>query len=252
MNCCENILKTALFPVNLLIFLCGAAIVTAGAVAHVYLANYDVFMEGQVVASSIVLIAVGVLVVLVAFLGCCGACVENSCMMKTYGALLLVFFICEIGIGVAAYVYKGDVQDWIKDEMNTTIANYGEPEFESVTTSWDIIQPSFGCCGVESYKDWTNGSTTLKAHKAVPASCCKNQKAGEENPNCGYNMTNKTKDEVKDDIYTEGCFSEVKDDLKSDIAIVGGAAIGIAVLQLIVSIVAFFLGRRMSQENQYA
>jgi len=251
MNCCENILKTALFLVNLLIFLCGSAIVTAGAVAHVYLADYDVFMEGQVVASSIVLIAVGVLVVLVAFLGCCGACVENSCMMKTYGALLLVFFICEIGIGVAAYVYKSDVQDWIKDEMNTTVVDYGKPDFASIKTSWDVIQPSFGCCGVESYKDWTN-APTLQAKKAVPVSCCKNQKAGEEDPNCGDYMTNKSEDQVKDKIYTEGCFSEVKDDLKSDIAIVGGAAIGIAVLQLIVSIVAFFLGRRMSQENQYA
>jgi len=251
MNCCENILKTALFLVNLLIFLCGAAIVTAGAVAHVYLADYDVFMEGQVVASSVVLIAVGVLVVLVAFLGCCGACVENSCMMKAYGALLLVFFICEIGIGVAAYVYKGDVQDWIKDEMNKTVVNYGEPEFESVKTSWDVIQPGFGCCGVESYKDWKN-APTLQANHSVPVSCCKNQKAGEEDPYCGDNKTDKTEEEAAKTIYTEGCFSEVKDELKADIAIVGGAAIGIAVLQLIVSIVAFFLGRRMSQENQYA
>jgi len=246
MNCCENILKTALFLVNLLIFLCGVAIVTAGAVAHVYLADYDVFMEGQVVASSIVLIAVGVLVVLVAFLGCCGACVENSCMMKTYGALLLVFFICEIGIGVAAYVYKSDVQDWIKDEMNKTVVDYGKPDFASIKTSWDVIQPSFGCCGVESYKDWKN-ATTLQARNAVPDSCCK-----KEEPNCGNGLATQDKEAVKDKIYTEGCFSEVKDDLKSDIAIVGGAAIGIAVLQLIVSIVAFFLGRRMSQENQYA
>jgi len=248
MNCCENILKTALFLVNLLIFLCGAAIVTAGAVAHVYLADYDVFMEGQVVASSVVLIAVGVLVVLVAFLGCCGACVENSCMMKAYGALLLVFFICEIGIGVAAYVYKGDVQDWIKDGMNKTIVDYGKSDFESVKTSWDIIQPNLKCCGVESYKDWTNAFKVSDVADSVPASCCKNL----EDPKCGDGLADKPEDQVKDKIYTEGCFSEVKDELKADIAIVGGAAIGIAVLQLIVSIVAFFLGRRMSQENQYA
>jgi len=247
MNCCENILKTALFLVNLLIFFCGVAIVAAGAAVHVYFQNYEAFVEGQMVATSWGLIAIGVLVVLVAFLGCCGACVENSCMMKTYGALLLVFFICEIGVGVAAYVYKGDVQDWIEQEMTKTVPNYGNKEFRSVKTTWDAIQKASDCCGVEGYKDWTN-NTQLSPNKAVPVSCCIDQ----QEPMCGNDMTDKTEEEAKKKIYTTGCVDKVKDDVKSDIAIVGGVAIGIAVVQLIVSIVAFVLGRRMSQENQYA
>ena len=82
MNCCENIFRTALFIVNLIIFFCGVAIVASGAVVNVYFSDYDAFVDGQLVASSIVLIVVGVIVVLIAFMGCCGACMGNSCMMK--------------------------------------------------------------------------------------------------------------------------------------------------------------------------
>ena len=151
--------------------------------------------------------------------------------------------IAEFGCGIAGYVYKNDVGDWIGDNMKNTLVNYKKDDFESVTGAWDFIQPNFKCCGVDEFSDWKN-VTSLK--DAVPDSCCKIMK-----DNCGRGLAIQTKDQVKDKIWTEGCLQKTEDNIESNIAIVGGAAIGVAVVQLIGAIVAFFLGRRMS-EDAYA
>ena len=122
MGCCDGLFRILLFVANFVILGCGLAFVTAGAVVKVYLTEYESFVEGQVVATSIVLIVAGVCVCLVGFMGCCGACMGNSCMLKTYGILLTVLLIAEIGVGIAAFVYKGDVEDSLSKEM-TRLSN---------------------------------------------------------------------------------------------------------------------------------
>ena len=155
----------------------------------------------------------------------------------------MVFFICEIGVGVAAYVYKKDVEDWIKTSMKTTIPNYNKTDYQAVTDTWDLVQPLFDCCGVDSYADWKEAPVL---NNDVPQSCC----IKEGCDTTGF--ATKRPDQVNGTIYTKGCVQDMMDEIKADIAIVGGVGIGIAVVQLVGSVVAFFLGRRMSQENQYA
>jgi len=227
MGCCDGLFRILLFVANFVILGCGLAFVTAGAVVKVYLTEYESFVEGQVVATSIVLIVAGVCVCLVGFMGCCGACMGNSCMLKTYGILLTVLLIAEIGVGIAAFVYNnasGDDADHV------------------ITDAWDALQQNFECCGVSSYKDWKNN--TVLAPQDVPDSCCI-----QEVTDCGKGQlaaASPTK------INTKGCVESFKTQLEDHIEIVGGVGIGICVLQLIAIIVSFWVGKKMAEDNYFA
>ena len=54
-------------------------------------------------SAAIILIAVAVFVVIVAFFGCCGAIKESKCMLGTYFTLILVMFIVMIVGAVLGY-----------------------------------------------------------------------------------------------------------------------------------------------------
>merc|ERR1711997_106495 len=244
MGCCEGLFRILLFVANFVILGCGLAFVTAGAVVKVYLTEYESFVEGQVVATSIVLIVAGVCVCLVGFMGCCGACMGNSCMLKTYGILLTVLLIAEIGVGIAAFVYKGQVEDSLKSEMAKLIPDYdnasGNDTDNVITDAWDALQENFKCCGVSNYTDWKDNKNMTSLN--VPDSCCKI-----EAPGCG-----KGQQSNPSDIYTDGCVDSFKTQLEDHIEIVGGVGVGICVLQLIAIIVSFWVGKKMAEDNYFA
>ena len=58
----------------------------------------------------------------------------------------------------------------ITKNMEKGLQNYGSEGFEGVTTTWDLVQKDFKCCGVEDWKDWRN--VTQFSDGAVPDSCC--------------------------------------------------------------------------------
>lgn len=113
-----------------------------------------------------VIIVVGVITLIVGFLGCCGAIRENHCMVMTVrvlyktslytycnsGDLWNVFFILqfavliglilvmEIGAGIAAFVMKSSVEDTAESIMKKTMINYGEDGKGGVTSLWDKMQ----------------------------------------------------------------------------------------------------------------
>ena len=127
--------------------------------------------------------------------------------------------------------------------MKNTLVNYNDDSFQSVSDAWDFIQPEFECCGVDTYRDWKD---VARLSNSVPDTCCKTV-----SKNCGSGLAILDESQVKSKIWTTGCLSKTKDSIESNIAIVGAVAIAIAVVQLIGAVVAFFLGRRMS-EDAYA
>ena len=75
------------------------------------------FDDNISVNTAIGVIVLGVIIMTVAFFGCCGACKENSCMMYTHSTLLGLIFVTLIGLTVAFVVYKDDIEEFVKDEL---------------------------------------------------------------------------------------------------------------------------------------
>jgi len=241
-GCCSSMLQGLLLVVNLIIFGSGVAVLGGGIYMQLEMSTYLNFLEDQAVSTAIVLIVIGALIALVSFLGCCGSFTSNSCLMKTYGALLVILLIAEIGTAIAVYVFKSDINEVAKKGMAETMDNYGKQEFEAATKTWDGIQQTLQCCGISAGpKDWEQ--VNFKVPDSVPDSCCI-----KVTPTCG-NSKAVTPD---DNIYQDGCLDKFETQINDHAGIAAGIGVGIAVVQLITIIAAFCLGKRMDYESEFA
>jgi len=69
---------------NILIFqITGVVILTIGAVILAEYGTYEALLDGNYFSTPGLLIAIGVIIFLVAFFGCCGSIRENYCMVLT-------------------------------------------------------------------------------------------------------------------------------------------------------------------------
>jgi hypothetical protein len=59
----------------------GILIIAIGTTIHAVYNNFDAFLENRFFSPAYLLIAVGCIVFVVAFFGCCGAVRESTCMI---------------------------------------------------------------------------------------------------------------------------------------------------------------------------
>ena len=80
--------------------------------------------------STLITIMVGILVTIISFLGCCGSCTNNKCMIYSFGSLIGLILIIEIVSSSLIYVYKDMVYEEILEVMDMGMQNYQIPNFE--------------------------------------------------------------------------------------------------------------------------
>lgn len=111
---------------------------------------------------TILMIAVGCVIFLIAFLGCCGAIKENTCMLYLvcrqqltnrfyfshshayffhcfqFSLVLLLAMAAEIAIIWMAYSHKGQIEGFIDKRLNDTLAE--SESNKAFAKSWDLLQ----------------------------------------------------------------------------------------------------------------
>ncbi|KAL3889978.1 hypothetical protein ACJMK2_002290 [Sinanodonta woodiana] len=260
LKCCKYIL----FVVNLLVFMIGAAAVAVGIWALVDKTNkldpltklgantgeYNVV--GLLQTGAIVMIVGGGIVVIIAFLGCCGAIKESSCMICLYAVLLILILGLEIAAVVLAAIFRSrfetEAKDFIKKNINSTYEGTFSTK-EPFSLAIDFAQVYFDCCGVDNYTDfygdvhWNRTTPENKTMK-IPPSCCnlagdkdtffKDQSKGSpKNPNCTV--------DGKDSYMDQPCWKGVLDFIQSRATIVLGVAIGVVAAEDIQSVISVCL-----------
>ena len=236
MGCLSEMMKYVVFLCNFLFFLTGCIVTAFGSYMHFKMKTYFDFVDNPYVNSSIVLIVIGILIALIAFFGCCGACTESSCLMFTFSILMTIILIAEITMVVVALVYKEDAKDFVANSLKEALNNY-DPEnkkYSGVVTTWDLLQHDFTCCGVQSYTDWTN--TPFGKSGNVPDSCCK-----VEYKHCGVG--------IKEAINQKGCVNKLVTLIKDNSTAAVGITVAVILIQLLTVIVSCSLARKMSSSN---
>jgi len=190
--------------------------------------------------SAYIFIAVGVIVTIISFLGCCAACTDNKCMMGTFATLMALILIAELGVAITIFIYKDKAYDIVSDAMNNGITGYNEKGKEGVTRGWDEIQETFTCCGVDEPKDWAN-NTYLGINNA-PDSCC-----DIESPGCGKGKLIKP----YDGLHKQGCLKEFEQFVQSNMYLVGGVGLVVIAIQLIAVITGCCLAKKMGKDGDY-
>jgi CD63 antigen len=217
-TCMRGYSRYMLIIFNLIFVLTGIVIISVGISSKAYFHEFDQLMDNKYFYISDLLIVIGVVIFIIAFFGCCGAMKENACMTTTYSSLLVIIFVLELAVGIAAVVLKGEVKEFLDKRLQDTMKQYGNSSFNETTVIWDAIQHQFQCCGVDNYTDWRNVSVL---DDALPLSCC-DIPAGSTSFSC--NSTN---------AFKEGCLEEFGNFVEHNVSYVEGVGIGLAIIQLL-------------------
>lgn len=165
----------------------------------------------------VVIIAVGAFLFLVAFVGCCGACKENYCLMITFAIFLSLIMLVEVAVAIAGYVFRDQVKSEFNKSFQQQMQNYLKDN--KTATILDKLQKENNCCGASNYTDWEN--IPVMAKDRVPDSCCINITVG-----CGNDFKEST-------IHTQGCVETIAIWLRKNILLVAAVALGIAFVEVL-------------------
>ncbi|XP_063787343.1 tetraspanin-1-like [Pseudophryne corroboree] len=232
---CFSFLKTMMFIFNGIIFLGGAAVLGIGIWVKVDGGSFLKILGSaapqlmQLVNVGYLCIAVGCFLILMGFLGCCGAVKESRCMLMLFFIIILIIFIAEIAGAVVVLAfsslsnifieYIGNVAvKFLRDDYGSSDKNKNE-----LTTVWNATMKEFKCCGFNGFQDFNN-SLYYQNNQEYPPVCCSDTRP------CNA-----------DNIKTKGCLKAFESFLSENGKIVGGVALGICGLELAAMIVALVL-----------
>lgn len=245
--------KYLLFFFNVLFWLLGGACLAIGIYARFENSAYSDFFGNVWKDPAFFFIIVGGIMFILGFTGCIGALRENICLLKFFSIALGVIFFLQIILAILAFVFKGELENIVKDKLEETVMNYRDnPDLRSLI---DKVQKDFKCCGVTNYHDWNdniyfNCSQTTTESCGVPSSCCKKD---QENKQCGYNVRENQKAEPDDKIYIRGCMEAFLEWFEMNIVMIGAIALGIALVQIMgVSCSRSLIGDIKVQKSRWA
>lgn len=215
--------KCVFFAFNVIFWLLGCAVLGIGIWLQVSKGPYaSVAPSFNFLSATVLCITAGVLILIIGFFGCCGAIMDNQCMLLTYFMLVVVIFMLEIVSSVLAFIYRIEIEVTVRNELLEGIKqSYPKPgsgeEEEGLVRGWGTVQSSLQCCGVDNYTDWYRIKAWPTDDK-VPIECCRNM------------TTCKTTDPA--DWHSHGCYRELKNKLVDNLLIVGGVCLGVVVIQI--------------------
>ncbi|CAH8556468.1 unnamed protein product [Schistosoma bovis] len=169
---CTTFLVVSLMTFNVIFLLIGAAILCFAVYCYV-----DSLIQSAVSRSGhadkmqnllYALIGLGLLTIVVAVFGCCGAYHESRCLLGTYSICLTIMFGVEIATAALCLVFKVETERRIIQALENIIMRFKnesvDENFDKSDSYRDWIQKSLHCCGINGMNDYP-GLT-------VPLSCC--------------------------------------------------------------------------------
>jgi len=241
LNAGMRCIKYLLFSFSLLFVISGIIIIGLGTTIHAIYTHFDSFLEDRFFSPAYLLIAIGCIVFVVAFFGCCGAARESTCMIMIFAVLLAIVFVLELSAGLAGYVLKDGLKEYLVSRVNTSMQYYSsDPE---IARTIDFMQEKLHCCGLEDYRDWdgklengTERTTTVLINEVitapelitVPDSCCLEECAS---------------------IYANGCINRLEFVVGQSAITFASATVFIALLQMLGVMFACSLGKSIRHQK---
>ncbi|XP_074082251.1 tetraspanin-8 [Macrotis lagotis] len=219
----SGFIKYSMFIFNFIFWVCGCAILGVSIYARVSKDGQDLLSEEKfglnIYASVNVLIAVGSIIMVLGFLGCCGAMKESRCMLLLFFIGLLLILLIQIAAGVVGIVFKSKIEQSFKDVFQEEVKSLSDNEPESLDfkNTLNDFQKQFKCCGlINGAQDWGNNFQKY----SESCECKKNE---------GYTCVTYGNKEV----YEQTCGDYMINVLKKNLVIVAGIAFGVAVIEIL-------------------
>jgi hypothetical protein len=214
---CYNCLKYLMFVFNFIFWLVGSALLAVGIWAKVDERSLTDLIRDPTVTSHLnvaawILIVIGSIIMVLGFLGCCGAIRESQCMLATFFVFLFIIFAALLTVGIYVYVYFDDPEKLKAGEkkLSDCVAKYYN---DTVCKDLlDDLNKQLGCCGAVK-GDFAQQYGPVKAADA-----------------CGLQY-----------LTEDGCSDSIKKKIKDYFVIFVAIAFGVATVMLLGMIFAMML-----------
>ncbi|XP_031714630.1 tetraspanin-33 [Anarrhichthys ocellatus] len=232
------VVKYLVFLFNFIFWVISLVMVAIGVYARM-MKHAEAALASLAVDPAIMLMVVGILMFIITFCGCVGSLRENICLLQTFCICLTVIFLLQLAAGILGFIFSDKARDRVTEMINNAVVHYREDiDLQNLI---DYGQKEFGCCGGVTYTDWSqnmyfncNLVNPSRERCSVPFSCCILSKDKEViNTMCGQGMQNLGYIEAGDHIYTNGCIDKLVNWIHSNLFLLGGIALGLAIPQLV-------------------
>uniref|UniRef100_A0A8D0DEY4 Tetraspanin n=1 Tax=Sander lucioperca TaxID=283035 RepID=A0A8D0DEY4_SANLU len=237
---CFGFLKVMMFVFNGVIFLAGAAILGVGIWVKVDSSSILSFLGNmenaptelsQVLNVGYLLIAIGALLLVIGFLGCCGAVRESKCMLMLFFIIVLVVFIAEVAGAIVILVFRPLADDLLNKVGTAAVQNirkdYGQNP--DITGLWNTTMNSLKCCGFYNSSDFVGSPYYVNNNNRFPPQCCPGMNSTCTPTGAGNTTT------------ITGCFPKIKQLINDNTVVIVAVALGIAVLEICAMVVSMIL-----------
>ncbi|NWX46937.1 TSN1 protein, partial [Steatornis caripensis] len=236
---CFTFIKVMMILFNLAIFLGGGTLLGVGIWVSVDGQSFlDIFGTVsssvlQVVNVSYFLIVIGAILLVIGFLGCCGAQKESKCLLMMFFSVVLIIFIAEVAAAVVALVYTGLAETLLMSVVTPLLKEkYGEDK--GLTQIWNVTMWKVHCCGLNNYTDFTD-SPWYNEYKTYPGPCLVRGSLPLARPHLHG-------------CFLQGCFTQILEEIRTNAGVVGGVAAGIAALEIAAMAVSMYLYCQLDQK----
>ncbi|KAG6926786.1 CD9 molecule [Chelydra serpentina] len=147
-------IKYLLFGFNFIFWLLGTAVFAIGLWLRFDSQTKSIFdMESNnsnFYTGVYILIGAGALMMLVGFLGCCGAVQESQCMLGLFFTFLLVIFAIEVAVAIWGFTNKDTIIDEVKKFYKETYDKRNQPAAKETLKAFQL---ALNCCGLTGSLD---------------------------------------------------------------------------------------------------
>ncbi|NWZ62320.1 TSN8 protein, partial [Acrocephalus arundinaceus] len=177
--------------------------------------------KSSVFAGVNLLIAVGAIIMILGFLGCCGAVKESRCMLMLFFIALLLILILQITGGILGAVYKPQVEEafnlTLSASVNALQSTTGE--YKEYQEEFQKLERKEKCCGLlNGPEDWGENFNEPSSN----ACRCELEKRSSD-------LCTRYQDKY---IYKKPCGEVIMQQIKDNLVIIMGIAFGLAVVEV--------------------
>ncbi|XP_032366628.1 tetraspanin-18 isoform X2 [Etheostoma spectabile] len=234
---CLSCMKYLMFIFNFFIFLGGSFLLGVGVWVLVDPMGFrDIVAANPLLFTGVyVILALGSMLFLLGFLGCCGAIRENKCLLLFFFMLILFIFLAELAAAILAFLFREHLtREYFSRELKRHYIGTTTP---TSSHPLDAIMTTFDCCGVSGPEDFKESLfRLLSPSKMVPEAVAEEQ--------LPWRRQRGAVRGAQHGLQThKGCYSAVVDYFETYIYTAGALAIVVLTIELFAMVFAMCLFR---------
>ncbi|XP_077294110.1 tetraspanin 96F [Arctopsyche grandis] len=277
MSGCYKFIKFLFVLINFVFWVLGIAIVAIAAWMITDPTFYLSMTQDEVkyYTGLYVFLAAGGLLVIVSFLGCCGAVKESQCMLVSFFCVIFIGVVMQVAAAWWCAAHAGHLEKQVRATVQSTVRTEYDG-YNSRTMAFDAIQRGLKCCGANGPNDWSGSlysknmatkteegglvsgleslvdSLGLSAgggkisEYIMPPSCCTM-----EGTLCETSRRSLLTASINPLIHSTGCIDRVLEAISSNMNIVIGVGIGVAVLEILALVFSITLCCAVNRSDRY-